>query len=309
MRIAELVHGRTILVTGKGGVGKTTVAAALGLLASAQGRRTLVVELGSQHPSLTSIFGVRPRHEPTEVAPHLSIANLDWHEGLREWVGRAVPVSRVVRLILENRLVRRFLDATPGNREMVLLSKLAWLRDAYDLVVVDMPASGHAVAMLHLPDNALMLFKAGPIHDRAQEIRAMLQDRATAMVLVAIPERMVVNETLETADRVRREVPDLQLGPVVLNRATHPSMTPDERELLGRLSALHPDPATPAGELLWAGRWEDRLEQSTAEALDRLVRGVRQRVVEVPRMDGERGTGRMVRRVAAALVREQGVAP
>ena len=91
---AVLFRSRVLFVSGKGGTGKTSVAAAVGRLAAAQGRRTLVLELDNQRPSLTSIFGVRPGYTPTEVSRNLSIANVIWEEALGDWLEDIVKIGR-----------------------------------------------------------------------------------------------------------------------------------------------------------------------------------------------------------------------
>ena len=300
--IAELIWGKVILVTGKGGVGKTSVAASLGRLAASQGRRTLVLELDAQNPSLNAVFAAKARYEPVEVQPNLFIANLDWLNALKEWVERVIPAKRIVERILENHIVQLFLDATPGNREVVTLSKLVWLSGEYDLVVVDMPASGHATAMLRTPQEVMNLFTAGPLHQRGLEAQALLESPTTHLVLVALPEEMVVNETLETYNKVRAEVPKLKISLLVLNRAARPSLSDDERALLERLSAAYPSGAE--GELLLAGRWEATLEAGTASALERLAEEAPLLpLIDVPRLAPDGGPERLVRNLAAALAR------
>lgn len=298
--IAELVYGRVVLVTGKGGVGKTSIAAALGRLAAAQGRRTLVLELDSQHPSLNAIFNTRASYEPVEVSPKLWVANLDWLNALKEWVERVIPARRVVDRILENHIVQLFLDATPGNREVVTLSKLVWWSAEFDLVIVDLPASGHATALLRTPQEVMGLFHVGPLYQRALEAQQLLEAPGTHLVLVALPEEMVINETEETLRRVRRQVPGLRASLVVLNRAARPSLSDDERLLLERLSTRFS--AGAEGELLLAGRWEAALERGTALALERLG-ALDVPLIDLPRLSQDQGSERLVRNLAAALAR------
>lgn len=301
MDIADLVYGNLILVTGKGGVGKTQVAAALGQLAAAQGRRTAIVEVGDQTPSMNRVFSADIGYEPTAVAENLWALNLDWAAALREWIERVVPIKRVVKLILENALVRRFLDATPGNREVVILSKLVWLCQQYDLVVVDMPASGHAASLMAAPHRMLDLFRSGPIADRGRDALELLARNNTHMVLVALPEEMVVNETIETWRKIRASTPELSIPIAVLNRAMRPTLTDEERVLLERLegAGLSRDP----GEILMAARWEARIEAATAEAMRRLRGETDMAVVEIPRLKARDGSAVLVRNVTAALAR------
>ena len=196
--IRGLIFGRVLFVTGKGGVGKTSVAAAFARLAAAQGRRTVVVEVDSQQPQLNAIFETEVGYVPKAVDDNLFVANIDWENALHEWLERMIPAGRIVDMILRNPMVRLFLNATPGNTEVVTFSKLTWLAEEFDLVVVDLPASGHATALLSSPLRVMELFKVGPIFQRAREAQALLESEQTHVVLVALPEEMVVNETVET---------------------------------------------------------------------------------------------------------------
>ena len=301
--IADLVFGRVVLITGKGGVGKTSTAAALGRLSAAQGRRVCIVEADAQRSALGPLFGADVGYHPVEVAPNLSICNVTWYEAMHEWIERVVPSARIVDMILANRLVRLFLDATPGNREVVTLSKLTWLRDEFDLLIVDLPASGHAMALMASPSRTLSLFRVGPLHARSVESLAMLESPDTHLVLVALPEEMVVNETVETFTYLRSKVRKLSVPLVVLNRASRPSLSTDERALLERLSQVIPADQAAESELLLAGRWEARLEEATGRALSRLADEVGVAVIDVPRLSQEHGAARLVQNLAAALAR------
>lgn len=300
--IADLVYGRVVFVTGKGGVGKTSVSAALARLAAAQGRRVLLVEVDSQRSALSPLFGVDVGYEPVKAADNLWLCNIDWYNALHEWIERVVPSRRVVDLILDNRIVRLFLDATPGNREVVTLSKICWLKPDYDLVVVDLPASGHATALMHSPGRTLELFRVGPIYQRSLESQALLRAAGTHLVLVALPEEMVVNETVETWRKLNRQVPDLSVPLVVLNRASRPSLSADERLLLQRLSEARGEDGAEA-ELLLAGRWESRLEVATGRAMERVEREIPISLIDVPRLSQEKGAAHLVHNLAAALAR------
>lgn len=264
----KLLDSKFVMVTGKGGTGKTTFAAALALLSAVKGRRTLLCEIDSQRPAFTPIFGVEPGFTPVKVRENLEICNLTWEESLNTFLTALVPSRRVVSLILQNKMVSRFLDFTPGSQEIVTLSALADHVGNYDLVVADMPATGHAFSLLDITRSALGLFRSGPVRTRATELRALIGDPSTRLSMVALPEEMVVNETIETQEKFAKYELLSQAPTIFLNRATLPTLTDDERALLARLGHAPLDPLQ--AEFVRAGRWEDELEQGTAESSVRL---------------------------------------
>ncbi|MEZ4321320.1 MAG: ArsA-related P-loop ATPase [Myxococcota bacterium] len=303
MTVEGLLEGRLTLVTGKGGTGKSSVAAALAVLGAARGRRVLLAELDMSRPTLTGMFGVEPRDTPRTVQPRLDVVNICYGPSLERFIGSVVPVRRIVRMVVSNPIIRRFLDFTPGAREMVTLSTLIELGHDYDLVIVDLPASGHAFSLLDVTRSALGLFRSGPMRQRARAIRDVLESDTTRLALVALPEEMVVNETLETHARFAEFGLLGQRPTVFLNRATLPTLTDDERTLLDRLSAL--ELAGPAEEFVRAGRWEDQLEQETHHALTRLE-ALADPVLIPPGTEGGRPCD-IVRSIAVSLGRHVGV--
>lgn len=306
MSITALVDARLVLVTGKGGTGKSSVAAALGRLSSERGRRTVVVEVDVVQTSMPGLLGRTPEYHPRPVAPNLDVCNVTWAHALQEWLEHAIPVQRVVKLILRNRLVELFLDATPGVREIVILSRIATLCEQYDQVVVDLPASGHAIALLQVPWVADDLLHDGPIHQRAGELIKLLARPDTRPCIVVLPEEMVVNETIELCEGLGRVAPVLAPPVLLLNQAATPSLSADERTLLARLSAWV-DPTSAQGELTAAGRWEADLEQATELALARLG-ALGRPVAQFPRLGAlggfQGGPEAVVRQLARALARE-----
>ena len=293
------------MVTGKGGTGKTTYAAAIAMLAAAQGKRTLLAEIDNQRPALTPIFGVEPSFSPEEVRPNLDICNVTWNEALKSFLKRLVPSRRVVSLILDNAMVQRFLDFTPGSQEIVTLSVVGEHAADYDLVVVDMPASGHAFSLLDITRSALGLFRSGPVRQRAQELRTLLARRTTRMVFVSLPEEMVVNETIETYRKMEEFELVSRPPAVFLNRATLPSLTDDERTLLKRLETCDLDPLQE--EFLLAGRWESVLEEATAHSSERLDEALEHPPILVPPAPPGGIPSKVVESVAAHLGRLVGV--
>ena len=300
-----LLDSKLVLLTGKGGTGKTTFSAALSVLGALRGRRVLLVEMDSQRPALTPIFNQESSFEPIQVRPRLDVANLLWAEALEAFLTNLVPSRRIVRLILSNRMVSRFLDFTPGSQEIVILSALGQLVDRYDLVVADLPASGHAFSLLDITRSAMGLFRSGPVRGRAEELRAMITAPTTRVALMALPEEMVVNETIETYSRLQKFELLSQPPTVFLNRATMPTFTDDERELLQRLGRA-PLNALQA-EFVRAGRWEAELEEGTALSQQTLLENIPGAPILVPPAPPGGNSRDSVGHVAAHLGRLVGI--
>jgi arsenite-transporting ATPase len=244
---------RALLVSGKGGVGKTTLAAALARAAVASGRRVLLAEVEvssdeQEGPSpLASLVGARePGPRVTEVSPGLSFVRLSPIEGQRLFLQDVLPLKMMAEAAMRMRALRRFLEAAPALREMgVLYQMLALVRRTHSdgrfvnpLCVVDLPATGHALALASLPRSILSVMPGGPIGRAVREGLDLIQDpQRTGVFLVTLPEPLPVSETLEMAGELGRL--GLPLSATVLNRMPEDPFETDHREAVGRLLDTH----------------------------------------------------------------------
>jgi anion-transporting ArsA/GET3 family ATPase len=210
-----LLDKRLIVVTGKGGVGKTTVSAALGLLAARAGKRTVICEVAEQE-RLPDLFGVPAAgHEERELAPGLHTVSIDPELAKEEWLRYQLKSSTLAGVLGGSSLFRYLSAAAPGLSELVTIGKvwdLAQLErrtggSVFDLAIVDAPATGHGIAMLRAPSTYAGVARVGPIRRQALAIDRFLRNRRrTGVVVVALPEEMPVNETLDLERRLHEEM-------------------------------------------------------------------------------------------------------
>jgi anion-transporting ArsA/GET3 family ATPase len=236
-------------VTGKGGVGKTTVAAALGLVAARAGKRTIVAEV-ARRGDVASAFdreGAEP-FEEIELAPGLFHISIDPQDALEEYLRDQLPRGPVAELLARSRVFGLLAAATPGMRELLTVGKLWELAqlerrtpgaDAYDLVVVDAPATGHGVAVLTAPRTFAAAAGTGPVARQGRKIDATLSDpEQTAVIAVARAEEMAVSETGELRTALREGM-GLEVERVIAN-ALDPDRFDDDEAAQLEPHAGHP---------------------------------------------------------------------
>ncbi|MFI5004330.1 MAG: ArsA family ATPase [Solirubrobacterales bacterium] len=276
--MASVLERKLIVVTGKGGVGKTTVSAALGLLAARRGLRTIVVEVvgGSEEDAaagtgrLAALLGhgvgghsIPPPHgvEVELQEGQLWGLSIDRDRVLAEWL-RAIGGRVPARVLTSSSSFQYLIAAAPGTREMISMVKVWELAagrrpadrsrggkagaDDYDLVILDAPATGHALAMLRAPRTYATIARMGPIARQSQQVRELLEDpERSAYIVVAHASEMAVTETLELRQGLRREL-GRELDAVVVNGALPRRFEGGE---LQRIAALNGTPldAAPAG--------------------------------------------------------------
>jgi anion-transporting ArsA/GET3 family ATPase len=277
--VADLLDRKLLFVTGKGGVGKSTVAAALALLAAERGKKTLVCEFDAKG-NLADFFESGPtRFQPREVAPRLFAMSMDPEESLKEYLTLQLRLPLMARIGPLARIFEFVATAAPGVREILTVGKVVWeVRESHwDLVVVDASATGHIVGQLTAPQAINELVQVGAIRQQTDWLVEILSDATrTGLVIVATPEEMPVNETIELAERLERETV-VDLAAVIVNRVLPELFGRGEEEVFERVaggSELSELVSADVTAIVEASRLAVTLRRSRAEHLERLREGL-----------------------------------
>jgi anion-transporting ArsA/GET3 family ATPase len=262
--VPDLLDRKLVFVTGKGGVGKTTIAAALAWLAAERGKKTLVCEIDAKG-DLASFYETGPtRFEEREVAPRLWAMSMDTEASLKQYLSLQLKLPLVAKIGPLAKMFDFVASAAPGVKEIVTVGKLCWevKERHYDLIVVDASASGHIVSQLAAPQAINQLVQVGLVRQQTGWMLDILGDPAqTGLVVVATPAEMPVSETLDLTARVGEET-NVELAAVVVNRVLPELFGRGEEEVFDRLA----DPESGG---------EDLLEQRIGGSLKPLVDAAR----------------------------------
>jgi anion-transporting ArsA/GET3 family ATPase len=303
--VSSLLDKRLLFVTGKGGVGKSTVAIALGLLAARRGLRTIVAELASQDRVQGMFINAPPsgaadnlkkggggeEFRELELVPGLFTISIDPQQAMEEYL--RVKAGAIGQALGSSRLFQAFAMATPGMRELLSIGKVWELAQLnrrtrggapYDLVIVDAPATGHGVGLLRTPRTFAEIARVGPIAHQGRTIADTIADAEfTGVIAVATPEEMPVNETMTLADELARD--ELPLDLVIVNALYPARFGPEEIDELN--DALAKTRSALARSALRAALSEHARAATQREQRDRLHERVDGRLTELPYLFAE----------------------
>jgi anion-transporting ArsA/GET3 family ATPase len=289
--VPGLFERRLIFVTGKGGVGKSTVAIALGLVAARRGLRTIVAELASQERVRQTFAQSGETFEEVQLADGLFTISIDPESAMEEYL--RVKTGPVGQALGSSRLFQAFAMATPGMRELLSIGKVWELAqfarrtsgaEPYDLVIVDSPAAGHGVGILRTPRTFAEIARVGPIAHQARTIAATIADRDfTAVAAVATAEEMPVSETLWLRDALAED--EIPLDAVIVNARYPERFSNADRTRLQRARKKAQSPL--ANVALGAALSEHARASTQTEQLQRLRDGLARELVELPYLFAE----------------------
>jgi len=299
-----LLDHRLLIITGKGGVGKSTISAALALLAARRQKRVLVCEVNAKE-RVGPLLGAPPAGASArEALPGLFTVNVTPREAMREYGIMVLRFRSIYDAVFENRLVRHFLRAIPSLAELVVLGKILHEvrvidrgRPRWDLVVLDAPATGHAVQLLRVPSALLDTVPAGPLRRDVLWMRGLLVDPSiTSISIVTLPEEMPVNEAIEL-DAAVRGVLGMPRGALIVNAMSSARFSDGERAQLEKL-ARRPPPLGPAAQ---AGRLHGSRAELAARYLAKARDAIELPTVLVPLIAREQWDRDAIEEVATGL--------
>lgn len=287
-----LFDKRLVFFTGKGGVGKSALSAALGIALAKRGHRVLLVEMNSQS-RMAPLFGVRNvGYEPVMLERNLFALNVTPTEALEEYMKIVFKFKIVYDRVINNNFFKVFTKALPGMDDLVTVGKIWYLeqerdragRPNWDRIIVDAPATGHGITFLRFPQAAIDTVRVGPIAKSAEQMRDLfLDERTTSVNLVTLAEELPVNETIELHQSLQ-DVVGVPFGRVIVNAVYPRLFTGEAADFVrtGSSDALRPAAGDLAEGVLEAARTELSRDELNRHHINRLQKAVGVPMLELP---------------------------
>lgn len=242
---SKLLQRRLIINIGKGGVGRSTLSAAIARAAARQGKKVLVCEVNAKERMTSLLGGTKPDNLDTldqiwQADTNLWTVNIEPWMAMKEYVVQVLRLKLVYNLVFENRMMKYFLRGVPGLQELVFAGKV-WFHVAedmvgktprFDMIVVDAPATGHGFAMLRIANVVLSISPPGPMRTAAQKMVDVFSDpKRTWINLVTLPEEMPIQESIELHQKIREQL-QFPMGYSWINQWPPPVCSEEHKELL-----------------------------------------------------------------------------
>ena len=286
--ILDFLEKRVLFVTGKGGVGKSTVAIALGIRAALEGKRAIVVEVSATENASRIFRQADVGFKEVEMANDLWAISIDPEDSMREYVLLQLKVKAMRDLLFRSRMFTYLAAATPGLNELVTIGTIWELAQIdrkvkhgrkYDLVIVDLPATGHGISYLQSPRTFANIARVGPIHSQALQLQEMINDHEhSGTVIVSLPEEMPVNETKNLEDQLNDDV-NVAVDRVIMNGLYEESFNKTDLKAIKRLRKSDDPEIRAAGK---AAISQCSRSASQSEQLERLEGLVKAPVTTLP---------------------------
>lgn len=211
--ISQFFNEKLIFIAGKGGVGRSTVAASLGHSFAKQNKKTLIVQW-SLTDSISPFFNQNPcTHKETQIAPNLFTMNYDPTETIREYFVNHLKLKFIYHMAIENKHVKKLLQAAPGVSELFFLGRLFWLcelshedpnKQMYEKIVVDLPASGHGVSLFGIAPAITKFGMTGPLATESERVTKLLKNpEKTGVIFTCVPEELSFEELLDFTPKIK----------------------------------------------------------------------------------------------------------
>lgn len=305
---AFLFDHRFLLFTGKGGVGKTTMVAALAVQAAASGQRPLVVELGHR-ASMRAVFGAGDiGFQPQDVGLGVHAMSIDIDVAVLDYMMQHVPSRRIAKSIMNNKVLERLFKAMPAVGEIATLNKLRQIeaermadgRPRWAPILVDLDATGHALMLLELRNTLDGIMGAGPMRKLIESTAELLADPKTSRLsLVTTPEELPVSETIQLYARLDASK-TVAWGGIYVNRVPQPEIGTDDA---GDLDPIERAARASGADDIVADVAFARIALAQAQRarrqIDRLRASVNLPIAELPRLPADRLDGDDLARLGA----------